>query len=108
MRPIDVAVKYQNTSALQCFLRRGAKLGGSTWDLAKNAPTIALMLLQKLIEDGNLLYRRGRIKDAAHRFNYALRKCATMVNMESHRKKLSELNCALLLGIHYILTYLIL
>uniref|UniRef100_A0A914X836 Uncharacterized protein n=1 Tax=Plectus sambesii TaxID=2011161 RepID=A0A914X836_9BILA len=102
MRPIDVAVKYQNTSALQCFLRRGAKLGGSTWELAKNAPTIALMLLQKLIEDGNLLYRRGRIKDAAHRFNYALRKCATMVsnvNMESHRKKLSELNCALLLGL---------
>ncbi len=73
-RPLDYAVKARNPPAVQCFLRKGAKLGTTTWALARGSPAVALMLLQKLLEDGNLLYHRGRVKDASHRFNYALRK----------------------------------
>lgn len=35
------------------------------------------MLLNKLQEDGVALCRKGRLKEAAHRFSYALRKLPT-------------------------------
>ena len=101
-RPIDIATREGNLSALQCFLRRGAKLGTSTWNLARNNPQVALMLLQKLIEDGSLLYKRGRHKDAAHRFNYAVRKCALLSDEDSldeYKQQLREINGTLLLGL---------
>lgn len=33
-----------------------------------------LVLLNKLLEDGNVLYRKSRLREAAHRYNYALSK----------------------------------
>lgn len=33
-----------------------------------------LLLLNKLLEDGNILYRKNRLQEAAHRYQYALRK----------------------------------
>lgn len=36
-----------------------------------------LILLNKLLEDGNVLYRKGRLKEAAHRYQYALKKFPT-------------------------------
>ena len=33
-----------------------------------------LILLNKLLEDGNVLYRKNRLKEAAHRYQYALKK----------------------------------
>lgn len=33
-----------------------------------------LLLLNKLLEDGNILYRKNRLQDAAYRYQYALRK----------------------------------
>ncbi len=33
-----------------------------------------LTLLNKLLEDGNTLYRRGRHEEAAHRYAYAIRR----------------------------------
>lgn len=36
-----------------------------------------VMLLNKLQEDGVALCRKGRLKEAAHRFSYALRKLPT-------------------------------
>lgn len=33
-----------------------------------------LVLLNKLLEDGNVLYRKGRLREAAHRYSYALNK----------------------------------
>lgn len=33
-----------------------------------------LVLLNKLLEDGNTLYRKGRLKEAAYRYTYALNK----------------------------------
>uniref|UniRef100_A0A4W5RS63 Tetratricopeptide repeat, ankyrin repeat and coiled-coil containing 1a n=1 Tax=Hucho hucho TaxID=62062 RepID=A0A4W5RS63_9TELE len=35
---------------------------------------VLLILLQKLMEEGNLLYKKGRMKEAAQRYQYALRK----------------------------------
>lgn len=36
-----------------------------------------LILLNKLLEDGNVLYRKNRLREAAHRYQYALRKFPT-------------------------------
>ncbi|KAK8385511.1 hypothetical protein O3P69_016365 [Scylla paramamosain] len=74
MRPLDRAISARNAAAVQCFLRRGAKLGPATWAMAAGKPNILVMLLNKLQEDGVALCRKGRLKEAAHRFSYALRK----------------------------------
>ncbi|XP_076032588.1 zinc-RING finger and ankyrin repeat domain-containing protein rolling pebbles isoform X3 [Oratosquilla oratoria] len=74
MRPLDRAISARNAAAVQCFLRRGAKLGPATWAMAAGKPNIMVMLLNKLQEDGVALCRKGRLKEAAHRFSYALRK----------------------------------
>jgi hypothetical protein len=34
-------------------------------------------LLNKLLEDGNTLYRRNRFEDAAHRYQYAVKRLPT-------------------------------
>lgn len=34
-------------------------------------------MLNKLLEDGNILYRKNRLQEAAHRYQYALRKLPT-------------------------------
>jgi len=36
--------------------------------------SLRLILLNKLLEDGNTLYRRGRHEEAAHRYSYAVRR----------------------------------
>ena len=40
MRPLDRAISCRNPGAVQCFLRRGAKLGPATWAMAKGKPDI--------------------------------------------------------------------
>uniref|UniRef100_A0A1B6I3A2 RING-type domain-containing protein n=2 Tax=Homalodisca liturata TaxID=320908 RepID=A0A1B6I3A2_9HEMI len=74
MRPLDRAIACRNVPVVQTFLRRGAKLGPTTWTMANGKIDIMLVLLNKLLEDGNVLYRKGRLKEAAHRYNYALNK----------------------------------
>ncbi|XP_063220744.1 protein TANC2 [Bacillus rossius redtenbacheri] len=74
MRPLDRAIGCRNTQVVQCFLRKGAKLGPATWAMAAGKPEIMLILLGKLLEDGNVLYRKSRLKEAAHRYHYALKK----------------------------------
>ncbi|XP_034943105.1 protein TANC2 isoform X2 [Chelonus insularis] len=74
MRPLDRAIGCRNIPVVQCFLRRGAKLGPATWAMAQGKPDVLLILLNKLLEDGNVLYRKGRLKEASHRYAYALRK----------------------------------
>ena len=34
-----------------------------------------LILLNKLLEDGNTLYRKNRFEEAAHRYQYAIKRC---------------------------------
>ncbi|XP_053975452.1 protein TANC2 isoform X2 [Hylaeus volcanicus] len=74
MRPLDRAIACRNIPVVQCFLRRGAKLGPATWAMAAGKPDVLLILLNKLLEDGNVLYRKNRLKEASHRYAYALRK----------------------------------
>ncbi|CAK9795133.1 Protein TANC2 [Anthophora plagiata] len=77
MRPLDRAIGCRNIPVVQCFLRRGAKLGPATWAMAAGKPDVLLILLNKLLEDGNVLYRKNRLKEASHRYAYALRKFPT-------------------------------
>lgn len=74
MRPLDRAIGCRNTQVVQVFLRKGAKLGPATWAMAAGKPEIMLILLNKLLEDGNTLYRKNRLQEAALRYQYALNK----------------------------------
>ncbi|XP_044761328.1 protein TANC2 isoform X3 [Coccinella septempunctata] len=74
MRPLDRAIGCRNVQVIHCFLKKGAKLGPATWAMAAGKPEIILILLNKLLEDGNILYRKNRLREAAHRYQYALKK----------------------------------
>lgn len=87
MRPLDRAIGCRNIPVVQCFLRRGAKLGPATWAMAAGKPDILLILLNKLLEDGNVLYRKGRLKEASHRYAYALRKFPSPPSQEQDQDK---------------------
>ncbi|XP_053388257.1 protein TANC2-like isoform X2 [Mercenaria mercenaria] len=74
MRALDRAIDRRNTAVVVCFLRKGAKLGQMTWAVAAGKADVMLLLLNKLMEDGNVLYRKNRTKEAAQRYQYALKK----------------------------------
>ncbi|NWY71914.1 TANC1 protein, partial [Erithacus rubecula] len=74
MRPLDRAIGCRNTSVVVTLLRKGAKLGNAAWAMATSKPDILLILLQKLMEEGNTLYKKGKMREAAQRYQYALRK----------------------------------
>ncbi|XP_072435510.1 protein TANC1-like isoform X1 [Chiloscyllium punctatum] len=74
MRPLDRAIGCCNTSVVIMLLKKGAKLGNAAWAMATSKPDILIILLQKLMEEGNLLYKKGKMKEAAQRYQYALRK----------------------------------
>ncbi|XP_019629915.1 PREDICTED: protein TANC2-like isoform X2 [Branchiostoma belcheri] len=74
MRPLDRAIGCRNTGVVSVLLRKGAKLGPAAWAMATSKPDIMILLLNKLVEEGNVLYKKGRIKDACHRYQYALKK----------------------------------
>uniref|UniRef100_A0A8C6Z7J1 Tetratricopeptide repeat, ankyrin repeat and coiled-coil containing 1 n=1 Tax=Nothoprocta perdicaria TaxID=30464 RepID=A0A8C6Z7J1_NOTPE len=74
MRPLDRAIGCRNTAVVVMLLRKGAKLGNAAWAMATSKPDILIILLQKLMEEGNLLYKKGKMKEAAQRYQYALRK----------------------------------
>ncbi|NWI84587.1 TANC1 protein, partial [Pitta sordida] len=74
MRPLDRAIGCRNTAVVVTLLRKGAKLGNAAWAMATSKPDILLILLQKLMEEGNTLYKVGKMKEAAQRYQYALRK----------------------------------
>ncbi|XP_014779861.1 protein TANC1 isoform X2 [Octopus bimaculoides] len=74
MRPLDRAIACKNIDVIMCFLKKGAKLSPATWTMAVGKPSVMLVLLKKLMDDGNILYKKNRVKEAAQRFQYALRK----------------------------------
>ncbi|XP_019335791.1 protein TANC1 isoform X1 [Alligator mississippiensis] len=74
MRPLDRAIGCRNTAVVVMLLRKGAKLGNAAWAMATSKPDILIILLQKLMEEGNVLYKKGKMKEAAQRYQYALRK----------------------------------
>ncbi|XP_028999873.1 protein TANC1-like isoform X2 [Betta splendens] len=74
----------QNPALVASVLKKGGKTGyktaphdrsgHATWAMASSKPDILLILLQKLMEEGNMLYKKGRMKEAGQRYQYALRK----------------------------------
>ncbi|KAG7163962.1 TANC2-like 2 [Homarus americanus] len=84
--PLDLAAYQGDPIVVQFLLDRGALIehvdinGMRPLDRAisaRNAAAVQVMLLNKLQEDGVALCRKGRLKEAAHRFSYALRKLPT-------------------------------
>ncbi|KTG33894.1 hypothetical protein cypCar_00007400 [Cyprinus carpio] len=57
MRPLDRAIGSRNTSVVVTLLKKGAKLGNAAWAMATSKPDILIILLQRLMEEGNLLYK---------------------------------------------------
>ncbi|BES99105.1 Rolling pebbles [Nesidiocoris tenuis] len=88
LRPLDRAIMSRNLSVVQGFLKRGAKLGPTTWTMAKGKHDVMIVLLNKLLEDGNVLYRKGRLQEAAHRYNYALNKFPPLEALDSTFRQL--------------------
>ncbi|XP_073955554.1 zinc-RING finger and ankyrin repeat domain-containing protein rolling pebbles isoform X2 [Choristoneura fumiferana] len=82
LRPLDRAIGQRNVPVVNCFLRKGAKLGPTTWVMASGKPEFMLILLNKLLEDGNMLYRKNRPSEAAHRYQYALKKVNPLISDE--------------------------
>ncbi|CAB1426187.1 unnamed protein product, partial [Pleuronectes platessa] len=73
-RGSDRATGCQNPALVASLLKKGSKTGHATWAMASSKPDILLILLQKLMEEGNMLYKKGRMKEAGQRYQYALRK----------------------------------
>ncbi|XP_068178206.1 protein TANC1-like [Antennarius striatus] len=83
-RGSDRATGCQNPALVASLLKKGSKTGyrtaphdrsgHATWAMASSKPDILLILLHKLMEEGNLLYKKGRMKEAGQRYQYALRK----------------------------------
>nr|XP_019960020.1 PREDICTED: protein TANC2-like isoform X2 [Paralichthys olivaceus] len=74
MRPLDRAVGCRNTSAVIALLKKGAKIGPATWAMATSKPDILMVLLTKLIQEGDKLYKQGKVREAAHSYQSALQK----------------------------------
>ena len=98
MRALDRAIDRRNTSVVVSFLRKGAKLGHTTWAVASGKPDIMLLLLNKLMEDGNILYKKNRIKEAAQRYQYALKKFPQITEVDDV-KTFKDLRLNLLLNL---------
>nr|XP_046247189.1 protein TANC1-like isoform X2 [Scatophagus argus] len=83
-RDSDRTTGCQNPALVASLLKKGSKMGyrtaphdrsgHATWAMASSKPDILLILLQKLMEEGNILYKKGRMKEAGQRYQYALRK----------------------------------
>ncbi|XP_065353659.1 protein TANC2 isoform X2 [Cloeon dipterum] len=74
LRPLEKAILSSNVPIVQCFLKKRPSLNSATWQAAQGKPEMLLMLLQRLLEDGNLLYKRGRYQEASSRYYYAIKK----------------------------------
>jgi len=77
-RPLEKAIRLDKAETVSCFLRRGAKLGSGTWIIADGKPDIQMILINKILEDGNTLFRKNKLQEAAHRYKYALRRIPRM------------------------------
>uniref|UniRef100_A0A3Q2YES1 Tetratricopeptide repeat, ankyrin repeat and coiled-coil containing 1a n=1 Tax=Hippocampus comes TaxID=109280 RepID=A0A3Q2YES1_HIPCM len=73
-RAVERTPGCQNPALVASLLKKSFKTGHATWAMASTKPDILLILLQKLMEEGNLLYKKGRMKEAGQRYQYALRK----------------------------------
>ncbi|XP_056143530.1 protein TANC2 [Lampris incognitus] len=98
MRPLDRAVGCRNTSVVVALLRKGAKIGPATWAMATSKPDIMMVLLSKLMEEGDSFYKRGKVREAAQRYQYALKKFPRE-GFHEDLKAFRELKVSLLLNL---------
>ena len=96
-RPLDHAIITGSVDTVKSFLKRGAKLGPSTWKLSENKPLILLTLLNKLLEDGNTLYKRNKLSEAVQRYEYAVKRVPHLAGGQ-HKKVFDQLRVHLLLN----------
>ncbi|XP_026202522.1 protein TANC2 isoform X2 [Anabas testudineus] len=107
MRPLDRAVGCRNTSAVIALLKKGAKIGPATWAMATSKPDILMVLLSKLIQEGDKLYKQGKVREAAHSYQSALQKfpgdelktfrqlrVCVLLNLSRCRRKMNEFGLA--------------
>merc|ERR1719219_2594352 len=99
IKPLDRIIGYGNTEILSVFLRKGAKLGSATWAMARGKEEIQVILLNKLLDDGNTLYRQQRMVEASHRYRYALARLTSMEPGPEVRETFSQLEVNLLLNL---------
>ncbi|KAL0992932.1 hypothetical protein UPYG_G00101110 [Umbra pygmaea] len=98
MRPLDRAVGCRNTSVVVALLKKGAKIGPATWAMATSKPDVMIVLLSKLIEEGDGFYKKGKVKEAAQRYQYALKKFPRE-GFSEDLKTFRELKVSLLLNL---------
>ncbi|XP_061567038.1 protein TANC2 isoform X2 [Cololabis saira] len=107
MRPLDRAVGCRNTSAVIALLRKGAKIGPATWAMATSKPDILMVLLSKMIQEGDSLYKQGKVREAAHSYQSALHKfpgdelktfkqlrVCVLLNLSRCRRKMNDFTLA--------------
>lgn len=107
MRPLDRAVGCRNTSAVIALLKKGAKIGPATWAMATSKPDILMVLLSKLIQEGDKLYKQGKVREAALSYQSALQKfpgdelktfrqlrVCVLLNLSRCRRKMNDFSLA--------------
>ncbi|XP_054615123.1 protein TANC2 isoform X3 [Dunckerocampus dactyliophorus] len=107
MRPLDRAVGCRNTSAVIALLKKGAKIGPATWAMATSKPDILMVLISKLVQEGDKLYKQGKVREAAHSYQSALQKfpgdemktfrqlrVCVLLNLSRCRRKMNDFSLA--------------
>uniref|UniRef100_G3NGR0 Tetratricopeptide repeat, ankyrin repeat and coiled-coil containing 2b n=1 Tax=Gasterosteus aculeatus aculeatus TaxID=481459 RepID=G3NGR0_GASAC len=73
--PLDLAAFYGDSEVVRVLNPRAEdRPGPATWAMATSKPDIMIILLSKLIEEGDSFYKKGKVKEAAQRYQYALKK----------------------------------
>ncbi len=57
MSPLDRAIGCNNHDIVLAFLKKGAKICPTTWATAYDKPKMYFLLINKLVDDGNTLYK---------------------------------------------------
>ncbi|XP_061604448.1 protein TANC2 isoform X2 [Phyllopteryx taeniolatus] len=107
MRPLDRAVGCRNTSAVIALLKKGAQIGPATWAMATSKPDILMVLISKLVQEGDKLYKQGKVREAAHSYQSALQKfpadelktfrqlrVCVLLNLSRCRRKMNDFGLA--------------
>ena len=68
-------------------------------DLHKSDQFFRILLLNKLLEDGNTLFKKEKLKEASHRYQYALRRMPSLTNMSRNKSTFETLTVHLLLNL---------
>ncbi|GFT99218.1 protein TANC2 [Nephila pilipes] len=98
MRPLDRAIACKNAAAVARFLHKGSKISNQTWSMAQGNAEILILLLNKLLGDATQLCKKGQLKEAHHRYQYALKKFPPE-NVVGVDRRFHQIKYQLLLGL---------